>query len=206
MSLTPEQTRASDYLRRKGTQAPLADLRLKVAEAFRELDALVATVPEEVVRVRPRPGRWCVQEVVDHLVVSHRWAVEELEALIRGQVPEGGPIPASLQSPDAMEKEWPLLAREMSETHRRLATLVAEAPDDTPLETRAPVAMVIKARGADGELRPVQWIEELDWKAYAMAFRVHALEHVAQIRAILAELSVGEERKKEERPEENSRS
>ena len=38
----------------------------------------------------------------------------------------------------------------------------------------------------------MEWIEELDWKAYAMAFRAHALGHAAQIRAILAELSSGE--------------
>jgi hypothetical protein len=207
-NLSPEQTRASEYLRRKGTQAPVADLRRKVAETFRELDALVAEIPERVVRVRPRPGRWCVQEVVDHLIVSHRPAADELEMLLRGEVPTDGPIPASLQSPDAMEKDWPALIRELGEVHGRIASLVAGAPEDTSLEVRAPVAMVIKARGEDGELRPVHWTEELDWKAHAMAFRVHALEHVAQIRAILAELSSGEveREKKEERPEENSRS
>lgn len=197
--MTPEQTRAAEYLRRAGTQAPVADIRRKVAETFRELDELVAGIPEEVVRVRPRPGRWCVQEVVDHLIVSHRPAGEELAGLLQGKVPEGDPIPASLQSPDAMEKEWPALVCEMGAVHGRMASLVVEAPEDTPLQARAPLVMVING---------IEWIEELDWKAYAMAFRAHALGHVAQIRAILAELSAGEVggEKKEERPEENSRS
>ena len=195
---TPDQARASEYLRRASTQA-VADIRRKVAETFRELDELVAGIPEEVVRVRPRPGRWCVQEVVDHLIVSHRPAGEELAGLLQGQVPEGEPIPASLQSPDVMEKDWSGLVREMSAVHGRMAALVADAPEDTPLEARAPVIMVINE---------AHWIEELDWKAYAMAFRAHALGHAAQIRAILAELSSGEVEieKKEERPEENSRS
>lgn len=191
-SLTPEQTRAVEYLRR-AAQAPVADVRRKVAETFRELDELVAGIPAEVVRSRPRPGRWCVQEVVDHMVESHRPACNELAGLLEGRAPEGAPIPAHLQSPDAMEKEWPVLVREMSAVHGRFASLVAEAPEDTPLEARAPLVMVIDGR---------EWIEELDWKAYAMAFRAHALGHAGQIRAILAEL--GE--KKEERPEENSRS
>lgn len=182
-----------EYLRRAGTQAPVADLRRKVAETFRELDELVAGIPEEVVRVRPRPGRWCVQEVVDHLILSHRPAGDELAGLLQGRAPEGDPIPAHLQSPDAMEKEWPALVREMGAVHGRMASLAAEAPEDTPLQARAPVVMVI-----DG----MEWIEELDWKAYAMGIRAHALGHAGQIRAILAEL--GE--KKEERPEENSRS
>ena len=192
----PEQIRAVDYLRRAGTEAPVADIRRKVAEAFRDLDELVAGIPEEAVRVRPRPGRWCVQEVVDHLILSHRPAAEELAGLLRGEAPPGEPVPAHLQSPDAMEKDWPGLVREMSEVHGRFASLVAEAPEDTPLEARAPLVMVING---------MEWLEDLDWKAYAMAFRAHALGHVKQIRDILAELSSGGE-KKEERPEENSRS
>jgi hypothetical protein len=140
-----------------------------------------------------------VQEVVDHLIESHRPAGEELAGLLRGEVPPGDPIPASLQSPNAMEKEWPALIREMSAVHGRMASLVAEAPEDTPLDARAPLVMVING---------MEWIEELDWKAYVMAFRAHALGHAGQIRAILAELSSAEVagEKKEERPEENSRS
>ncbi|MFP5286265.1 MAG: DinB family protein [Thermoanaerobaculia bacterium] len=190
--MTPEQTRAVEYLRR-ATQAPVADVRRKVAATFQELDELVAGIPAEAVRTRPRPGRWCVQEVVDHMIVSHRPAGDELAGLLKGRAPEGEPIPAHLQSPDAMEKEWPALVREMSAVHGRFAALVAGAPEDTPLDARAPLVMVIGGH---------EWIEELDWKAYAMAFRAHALGHAGQIRAILAEL--GE--KKEERPEENSRS
>lgn len=197
--MTPDQTRAVEYLRRAGTQASVADVRRKVGETFRELDELVAGIPEEAVRSRPRPGRWCVQEVVDHMIESHRPAGDELAGLLQGQVPEGDPIPAHLQSPDAMEKEWSALVREMSAVHGRFASLVADAPEDTPLQARAPLVMVVNG---------LEWIEELDWKAYAMAFRAHALGHAAQIRAILAELSSGEVEgeKKEERPEENSRS
>lgn len=195
--MTPEQTRAVEYLRRSGTEAPVAEIRRKVKETFRELDELVADIPEEAVRVRPRPGRWCVQEVVDHLILSHRPAGEELACLLKGEAPPGEPIPAHLQSPDAMEKDWPGLVREMSVVHGRFASLVAEAREDTPLQARAPLVMVI-----DG----IEWLEELDWKAYAMAFRAHGLGHARQIRAILAELSSEGRKKKEERPEENSRS
>lgn len=196
--MTPEQTRATEYLRRSGTQASVADIRRKVAETFRELDELVAGIPEELVRVRPRPGRWCVQEVVDHLILSHRPACDELAGLLQGKAPEGEPIPAHLQSPGVMEMEWPALVREMSAVHGRFAALVAEAPEDSPLQARAPLVMVIGGR---------EWIEELDWKAYAIAFRAHALGHAGQVRAILADLSAKElGEKKEERPEENSRS
>lgn len=183
----PEQKQALDYLRRKGTEAPVAEIRSKVEETFQELDALLEGIPEHVVRVWPRPGRWCVQEVVNHLLVSHRPVVEELAALLRGEVPRGGPIPANLQSADAMEKDWLALIRELARVHAEMASLVRTAPEDVSLEVRAPVAMVVKVRGEDGGLRPVQWQAELDWKAYVMAFRAHALEHVAQIRKTLEE-------------------
>lgn len=187
--LFPEQKQALEYLRRKGTQAPVAEIRSKVEETFRELDAFLATIPKDVVRVRPRPGRWCVQEVVDHLIESHRPVVAELASLLRGEVPSGGPIPASLQSPDAMEKDWPSLVRELAGVHAEMASLVRSAPEETSLEVRAPVVFVVKVRGEDGEVRPVQWVEELDWKAYTMAFRAHAMEHVAQIRNVLGEVA-----------------
>ena len=34
--------------------------------------------------------------------------------------------------------------------------------------------------------QPTEWIEELDWRAYAAVLRVHTLEHLAQVRAIIA--------------------
>ena len=184
---TPEQIRATDYLRRKGTEAPLADLRGRVDETFRGLAALLRDIPEASVRVRPRPGRWCVQEVVDHLVASHRPAVDELADLLRGVSPSGGPIPASLQRPDVMERDWRRLVGELDGVHGEIAALLARAPDGPPGPARARVAMVVQARGEDGEV-PIHWLEELDWKAYVLGVRVHALGHAAQIRNILAEV------------------
>jgi DNA-directed RNA polymerase specialized sigma24 family protein len=185
--VTPEQTRAMDYLRRHGTESPLADLRRRVEETFRDLAALLREILETSVRVRPGPGRWCVQEVVDHLVASHRPAVDELADLLRGVSPTGGPIPASLQRPDAMERDWRDLVDELDRVHGDIAALLAGAPDGPPGPARAPVAMVVKARGEDGKVRPVQWTEELDWKAYVLGVRVHALQHAAQIRKTLRE-------------------
>jgi hypothetical protein len=186
--MTAEQTRAMDYLRRHGTEAPVADLRRRVEETFRDLSVLLRKVPESSVRIRPRPGRWCVQEVVDHLVASHRPAVDELADLLRGVNPSCDPIPASLQRPDVMERDWRELVDELDRVHGDFAALVAGAPDAPPGPARARVVMVVKARGEDGEVRPVQWGEELDWKAYVLGVRVHALEHAGQIRATLQEI------------------
>jgi hypothetical protein len=189
-TFAPEQARALDYLRRHGTESPLADLRRRVEETFRDLAALLQEIPEPAVRIQPGPGRWCVQEVVDHLVASHRPAVDELADLLRGVSPSGDPIAASLQRPDVMDRDWRELVDELDRLHGDIAALVAGAPDGPPGPARARVAMVVKARGEDGEVRPIHWMEELDWKAYVLGVRVHALEHVTQIRKILQEIGI----------------
>jgi len=44
--------------------------------------------------------------------------------------------------------------------------------------------------GDDGRVRPLQWIEAIDWKAYAMAsWRLHAIDHMKQVRKVLAALA-----------------
>ena len=45
--------------------------------------------------------------------------------------------------------------------------------------------MVINARDPDGQMRPLHWIEELDWKAYAIVFRLHVLDHLTQVKKTL---------------------
>jgi hypothetical protein len=37
----------------------------------------------------------------------------------------------------------------------------------------------------DGRETPLHWIEELDWKAYAIIFRLHVLDHLGQVRKVL---------------------
>ena len=131
MTLRPEQETALRYVREKGTKAPAADIRAKTAATFSKIEALLASLPEEVVRVRPAPDRWCVQEIVDHLLESHRPAVEELRTLLRGERPAGGPIPASLLSADPLGQPWRDLLRRFGEALRELLAVLDTASDDT---------------------------------------------------------------------------
>jgi len=52
-------------------------------------------------------------------------------------------------------------------------------------DARAPVVMVINVKEADGREAPLHWIEELDWKAYAVIFRLHELDHLTQAKKTL---------------------
>lgn len=153
-----------------------------VAKTFQDFEAYLDTVPAALRGAKPSPQAWSAHEVIDHLVESHRPAVEQLRSLVAGERPATAPIPASLQSENPFQRSWEDLVAELRQIHRSYLAVIERAPEGT--EVQAPVVMVIKI----GE-EPVTWGAELDWKAYAQAFRVHTVEHKAQIERTLAALA-----------------
>jgi hypothetical protein len=143
-------------------------------------------VPALLVDVVPREGEWSIREIADHVLETHRPGLDELRCLAAGQRPPGDPIPASLQSRAPKLRPWPWLLRQLSEVHAEILRTLAEIPDDFSTSARAPVVMVVNVRDASGRLTAVHWVEELDWKAYAIVWRVHAIEHLKQARAAIA--------------------
>lgn len=182
--MTPEQERATSYLRRKGTEADPESVRQWIASAFDALESTLDELDAEAVRRRPANGGWCVQEVVDHLVESHRRAAAQLAAVVAGR-PAGDAIPAGLLSADPLARDWHGLVAALKRVHADVLDALAAGTAATSLETRAPVVMVVKVREDDGPPRPREWIEELDWKAFALAVGVHTREHADQVRRIL---------------------
>lgn len=184
MTMRPEQLKAIAYLRERGTEQPVARIAERVGAAFAVTDALLAEVDEAEARRAPQPGEWSIQEVVDHLVETHRSSLDELRDLLADRRPAGGPIPAALQSAAPMALAFTDLVEELRGLHVRILEQLHRAPD-TPTAARAPVVMVITVREADGAERPLHWVEDVDWKAYAIIFRLHEADHVTQIKKAL---------------------
>jgi hypothetical protein len=186
--------RARAYFESKGALAPAA-VREQIVAAFDALDAALAGVSAEQARRPSIPGEWSVQEVVDHLLETYRPGVDELRCLLAGCRPPGEPIPAGLQSKAPLLRPWPWLLDELRRTHGLIVDLIAAVPEDFTTAARVPFVMVVNVPGSDGALRPLEWIEEVDWKAYAIAsWRLHAIDHLNQVRKVLAagrELSRG---------------
>lgn len=185
----PEQVRALAYLKRKGTDAPIELLRQRITEAFADFEKMIASVPPSLRLRSPGPDRWSAQEVVDHLIESHRPAVAQLESLLKALTPETGAVPPSLQSADPLSRNWDELVAELKQIHASLISLLEGASDSCSLEVRVPVTMVMKADDRSGPHASVQWEERLDWKAFAQTLRVHTIEHRSQIERTLRELS-----------------
>ncbi|NJL30016.1 MAG: hypothetical protein HC897_20045 [Thermoanaerobaculia bacterium] len=128
----------------------------------------------------PGAGKWCAQEIVDHLILSHRPAIPQLEALIAGRRPEGGAIPAHLLSSNVMERPWAGHVADLQEVHRRFLGVLEQAGDGCDPSITVPIVMVVKV-AAPGGFEAREWEEGLDFKAYAVALAAHTREHQAQI-------------------------
>lgn len=185
---SPERAAALEYLRRKGTEAPVAWLVSKLRTTFDQFERQIDGVPEELRARRPAPAAWSIHEIVDHLVESHRPAVVELRELCAGISPKGGPVPARLTSARPFDRPWPALVAELKDLHAQIVQVVTAAGEGTPTIVKAPFVMVIKVPGAGGpEVR--EWIDAVDWKAYAQALRIHTHEHRAQVERTQAALA-----------------
>jgi hypothetical protein len=183
---TVAQERARSYFQSKAALAPSA-VREQIAAAFDALDAVLTDVPPAHATRRAIAGEWSVQEVVDHLLETYRSGVDELRCLLAGQRPPGDPIPAALQSKAPLLRPWPWLLDELRRTHRTILDLIDHVAPEAVLDERAPLVMVVNVPDAGGAMRPLSWIEEVEWKAYAMAsWRLHAIDHMKQVRRILA--------------------
>ena len=188
--LLPEQQRALDYARRRGTEAALAGIRARLAATYAEIEAQVGSLPADVALRHGAAAGWCVQEVVDHLVQSDAPASGQLAQLLDGrEVPEA--IPASLQSAAPHEQSWNALRARFRAVHEEVLAVLASASDDTPQTATAAVWMVVKCAQPDGTIQPVAWLTRLDWKAYAILLHAHNREHMAQIERILRSLEGG---------------
>jgi hypothetical protein len=183
----PERTAAIEYLRRKGTEAPVSRLVAGLRSTFQKFEQTIDLVPETLRDRRPDAVSWSVHEIVDHLVESHRPAVLELRELCAGVSPDGGPIPARLMSASPLDRLWGHLVRELRDIHANILQLTADAGDATPITAKAPFVMVVKASGSNAP-GVLEWVEALDWKAYVQAIRVHTHEHCAQVERTVAAL------------------
>jgi hypothetical protein len=188
MTMPPEQVKAKTYLLEKGTQAPVAQIRERVAEAFTAMDTLLEGVTEAQAQRAPGGGEWSVHEILDHLVETHPLALEEMRALLENRHSPVSPIPAGLQSADPAARRWEDLRGELRRVHAEVLDVLAKAPDRMTA-VRAPIIMVINTRQPDGTMKAMQWVEECDWKACAIIFRLHELDHLGQARRTLRALA-----------------
>ena len=182
------KTKARDYFRAKGTLVPVAEIQARLTDAFGSLDTLLARISAAVAARTGIPGEWTIQEIVDHLVETHRPGLDELWCLLAGRRPPGEPVPASLQSKSPRDRPWSWLRAELDRIHGEILRTLAAVPADFATDARAPIVMVVNVPDESGRIVPLHWVEDLDWKAYAIVWRLHVIDHLKQAKKVLAAL------------------
>jgi hypothetical protein len=180
------RAKARDYLRTKGTEISSAAVADRVRGALAALETCLEAVPAERASARTLDGEWSTQEIADHLLETHRPLLDELRCLLAGRRPPGEPIPAGLQSKAALLRPWPWILRDLKQLHQDIMATLSAVPTGFTTDALAPVVMVINVPGPNGRPVPYEWIEDLDWKAYAIVLRLHAVDHLNQAKKVLA--------------------
>jgi DinB superfamily len=180
------KAKAREYFATRGTLAPAGALREGVADAFDSLEAFLDTVPPATAARSAIAGEWTIHEIVDHLVETHRPGLDELWCLLAGRRPPGEAIPAGLSSKAPLTRPWAWLRGELARIHGEILRTLDAVPPDFATDARAPIVMVVNVADERGRLVPVHWIEDLDWKAYAITWRLHVIDHLKQARRVLA--------------------
>ena len=183
------QARARDYFISKGALTPV-EVRDQIVASFASLEATLAEVPPAQAGRRPAPDEWSAQEILDHLVETYRPGVDELRCVLAGQRPPGEPIPAALQSKAPLLRPWAWLRAELRRAHDDVVALIDDVPPTFTTKARVPIVMVVNVTEPDGSGRPLHWVEDLGWQAYALtSWRLHAIDHMKQTRKVLAALA-----------------
>ena len=179
--------KAREYFRTKATALAAPVLRERVADALGAFEGFVAPLSTAQAARATIPGEWTIHEVVDHLVETYRPGLDELWCLLAGRRPPGEPIPASLQSKAPLLRPWSWLLDELRRVDAEVLNTLGAVRADCTTGPRAPLVMVVNVKDARGHTTPLHWIEELDWKAYAIvSWRLHAIDHLQQARKVLA--------------------
>jgi len=181
------KAKAREYFRTKATELALPLIVERVADAVRAFEEFVLPLSAAQAARRSTPGEWTIHEVVDHVVETYRPGLDELWCLLAGQRPPGEPIPPSLRSKAPLLRPWRWLLDEVTRLHAEALRTLKAVPGDFRTDARAPIVMVVNVKDAQGNTTPLHWVEDLDWKAYAIvSWRLHAIDHLKQAKKVLA--------------------
>lgn len=83
---------------------------------------------------------------------------------------------------DMLGRQWGELVAELKRFHAQILSNPTPVPENFSVAARASVVLVVNDRTAGGGTKPIEWVEELDWKAYALVFRLHEIDHPKRAR------------------------
>jgi hypothetical protein len=186
-ALSPERQRAVEYLIERAGAMPGAQVLARFRAAVGEFGAAIDGVDEATARAVLVPGEWTIAQIVDHLAQTTIRNADELRHLLEGRRPPAPPVYEALTSGAAHRVPWDDLTAELAAANAEFAALLARAVEGAPApELTVRTILVINRALAGGRVEPEIFDAELHWKGYALAARLHLLDHRTQVRALRA--------------------
>ena len=174
--LSEESLQLIEYLQSRAASLGPAGIRDRVRAASHEFENTAASISEEEARRRPIPGKWNIAEIVDHLAQTQIRSAEELRHLLAGKRPPNPPVYEGLRSAAPDWESWPKLLEGLRAANAEVVALLEQAATSPePAPARVPAIMVVG---------PQKIVLELGWREYALAFRLHLIEHRNQIKKL----------------------
>jgi hypothetical protein len=186
-ALSPERQRAMEYLIERAGAMPGPQVLARFRAAASEFAAAIDGVDEATARAVLVAGEWSIAQVVDHLAQTTIRNAGELRHLLEGRRPPAPPVYEALTSGAAHRVPWEDLTAELAAANGEFAALLGRAVEGAPAsELTVRTILVINRTLADGRVEPETFDAELHWKGYALAARLHLLDHRTQVRALRA--------------------
>ena len=185
MTLSPERQRAVEYLTERAEAMPGPQILARFRAAVAEFEAAVDGLDEPTARAVVVPGEWTIAQVVDHLAQTTIRNADELRHLLEGRRPPAPPVYEALTSGAAHRVPWEDLTAELAVANAEFAALLGRAVEsEVPPASTVRTVLVINSTRPDGRVEPEIFDAELGWKGYALAARLHLLDHRTQVRAL----------------------
>jgi hypothetical protein len=203
--LTAESARMMDYLHTRARELSATEICERLRAAAGELERVVGSANEAVVRHRPFAGKWHMADVVDHISQTQIRGAEELRHLLAGRRPPGPPVYEALKSGASEWAPWQTLVAGLHDANVEMIAILESAARDedrldkgktpgTQTTMDAPTVctlMVANTKLADDQLAAQLWFAELSWKEYALLQRLHLLDHRTQMKQLMAACAGG---------------
>jgi hypothetical protein len=195
-----------DYLRTRARTLSAMEICERTRAAAGELERVVGSADENLVRQRPFAGKWHMADVVDHISQTQIRGAEELRHLLAGRRPPGPPVYEALKSGASEWAPWKTLVDGLQDANVEMIAILEGAGRDEERRggeknssarttgvaqtSAAPptvrTLMVANTKMADDQLVAQLWFAELDWKEYALLQRLHLLDHRTQMKKLMA--------------------
>ena len=149
-------------------------MRQKLVASHAALETALVGLGED--ESRRREAGWSIREIIDHLAQTNIRAAEELRHLLTGRRPPLPPVYEGLLSGGAVWAPVDELVVGLQASNVELQAVLAKGGDTGDHPVTARTIVVVNERRPDGTVEAATFPIELEWRAYAMVQRLHAID------------------------------